>query len=48
MHSIQWEQTLALMEETHKMLSSSGSGNPIETYGILEQTWDQSTQNEVI
>lgn len=47
MPSIQREQTLALVQETHKMLSS-GSGSLMETYGILEQTWDQSTQNEVI
>lgn len=36
------------MQETHKMLSSSGSGNLMETYGILEKTWDQSTQTGVI
>lgn len=48
MHSIQWEQTQALIQETHKVLSSSCSGNLMETYGILEQTWDQSTQTEVI
>lgn len=48
MHSIQRDQTQALMQETHQMLSSSGSGNLMEAYGILEQTWDQSPQNEVI
>lgn len=48
MHSIQWEQTQALMQATHEIVSSSGSGNLTETYGILEQTWDQSIQNEVI
>lgn len=47
-HSVQWEQTHASMQETHKMLSSSGSGNLMETYGILEKTWDQSTQTGVI
>lgn len=30
------------------MLSSSGFGNLMETYEILEQTWDQGPQNEVI
>lgn len=47
-HSFQREQTQALVQETRKLLSSSGYGNLMETYGILKKTQDQNTQIEAI
>jgi len=42
------EADQVLVQETQKLLSSSGYGNLTETYGILKKTQDQCTQIEVI